>query len=94
MLARAVSRPCYVAAVKRDPVGDRLPRRRVDLRTLPPWAQYAIALIVVAAVGGLAWLVGRGRPTPSWFHGVIPVLGWIGVAALIYLAVRQMMKKR
>jgi hypothetical protein len=51
-------------------------------------------LAVVALVGGLAWLVGRGRPTPSWFQGVIPILGWIGVAALVYLAVWQLLKKR
>ncbi len=94
MLARAMSGPCYVASVKRGRGDGRLPRRRVDLRTLPPWAQYTIALAVVAVVGGVAWLVGRGRPTPSWFQGVIPILGWIGVAALVYLAVWQLLKKR
>jgi len=66
----------------------------VDLRTLPPWAQYGIALIVVAVVGGLAYLAGRGRPTPSWFTGLFPVLGWIGVAALVYLVVWQILKRR
>jgi hypothetical protein len=80
--------------VKRGPIDGRPPRRRVDLRILPTWAQYLIALIVVAAVGGVAWLVGRGRPTPSWFQGLFPVLGWIGVAALLYLAVWQILKKR
>jgi len=80
--------------VKRDPTDGRIPRRRVDLRTLPPWAQYGIALIVVAVVGGLAYLAGRGRPTPSWFTGLFPVLGWIGVAALLYLVVWQILKRR
>jgi len=51
-------------------------------------------LIVVAVIGGAAWLIGRGRPTPSWFQGAVPVLGWIGVAALAYLVVRQIIKKR
>ncbi|HEY8735630.1 MAG TPA: hypothetical protein VIO62_01155 [Candidatus Dormibacteraeota bacterium] len=80
--------------MKRGPGDGRVPRRRVDLGTLPAWAQYLIALIVVAVIGGAAWLIGRGRPTPSWFQGAIPVLGWIGVAALAYLVVRQIIKKR
>ncbi len=80
--------------MKRDPTDGRPPRRRVDLRTLPPWQQYGIALIVVAVVGTIAYLAGRGNPTPSWFTGLFPVLGWIGVAALVYLVARQIIKKR
>ena len=52
-------------------------RKRVDLRTLPPWAQYAIALVVVAVVAGIAYAVSDPQASPA----VVPVSAV--VAALI-----------
>jgi 4-hydroxybenzoate polyprenyltransferase len=59
----------------------RQSRRRVDLRRLPRWQQYVIALTVTAAVVAAAWLVGRGEPVPGWVSGwLVPALGWLVLA--------------
>lgn len=60
---------------------DPTPRRRVDLRRLPRWQQYAIALAVTAAVVVAAWLVGGDEPVPGWVSGIlVPALGWLVLA--------------
>lgn len=52
------------------------PRRKVDLRRLPGWAQYVIALSVVAVVVTAAWIVGGDRPVPVWItRYLVPALG-------------------
>jgi hypothetical protein len=66
------------------------PRRRVDLRRLPRWQQYAIALGVTAVVVVAAWLVGGDEPVPAWVSEVlVPALGWLALAIIAgALAVR------
>ena len=65
-------------------------RRRVDLRRLPRWQQYVIALGVTAVVVVAAWLVGGDEPVPAWASGIlVPALGWLALAILAgALAVR------
>jgi hypothetical protein len=56
-------------------------RRRVDLRRLPRWQQYVIALTVTAGVVAAAWLVGGDEPVPAWASGwLVPALGWLVLA--------------
>jgi len=63
-------------------------RRGINLRALPVWLQYAIALVVIALVVSLAWLVGRDRPVPGWLtHRFIPALGWVYLALCVYLII-------
>jgi peptidoglycan/LPS O-acetylase OafA/YrhL len=69
---------------------DPTARRRVDLRRLPRWQQYAIALAVTAAVVVAAWLVGGDEPVPAWVSELlVPALGWLVLAIVAgALAVR------
>jgi len=62
---------------------DMPPRKRVDLKRLPRWLQYAIALAVTAVVVALAWQTGKDRPVPGWIQDyLVPALGWIGLILL------------
>jgi peptidoglycan/LPS O-acetylase OafA/YrhL len=74
--------------MSRDPAPT--PRRRVDLRRLPRWQQYALALAVTAAVVVAAWLVGGDEPVPAWVSELlVPALGWLVLAIVVgALAVR------
>jgi hypothetical protein len=80
------------------PGGDPTDRRPLDLRRLPRWLQYVIALAVVALVVAAAWAFGGDRPVPSWITGfVIPALGWLYVGLFIYFvlhAVASRLAKR
>ena len=66
-------------------------------RRLTP-SQYAVALLVVAAISAMAWLSAGGRPAPAWITGrLIPVLGWLYLvllAARIVVAVRRRRDRR
>jgi hypothetical protein len=69
-------------------------KNTVNLRTLPTWLKYLISLTVIALVVGAAWMVGGGRPAPRWIlHGLIPVLGWIYLALVVYLIVYHVVKR-
>ena len=58
---------------------------QVDLRRLPSWLQWALALAIVAAVVTLAWFVGGDQPVPAWASDqLVPALG---VAWLVLLAI-------
>ena len=72
------------------------PRRRVDLRRLPRWQQYALALAVTAAVVVLAWLVGGDEPVPAWVSELlVPALGWLVLAVVAgALAMRLLRRLR
>lgn len=66
-----------------------------DLRRLPVWLQYLVALSVIAVVAAAAWLVGRDRPVPHWVtHGIIPVLGWVYIAFAAYWVVSRILRWR
>jgi hypothetical protein len=69
---------------------DPTPRRRIDLRRLPRWQQYAIALGVTGAVVVAAWLVGGDEPVPAGVSEIlVPALGWLVLAIVAgALAVR------
>jgi len=70
------------------------PGDRIDLRRLPAWLQYTIALAVVAVVAGLAWLVGRDDPLPDWMTGaLIPALGWLYIVLFIIAIVIRLTRK-
>jgi peptidoglycan/LPS O-acetylase OafA/YrhL len=76
---------------RRDPSNPgRQTRRRIDLRRLPRWQQYALALAVTAAVVVAAWLVGGDEPVPAWVSELlVPALGWLVLAIVAgALAVR------
>lgn len=61
------------------------PRRRIDLkRVLPPWAQYALAIVVAALVMTMAWRVGRnatGQPllTPLF----LAIWKWVALTVVV-----------
>src|ERR1044071_1714888 len=78
----------------------RPPRERVDLRTLPVWLQYTISLVIVALVLGivlLSWQSGSG-PDPVWLEFinrfVVPIAGWLGLAAFAFLLIRRLRRRR
>lgn len=72
-----------------------MPDEPIDLRRLPVWLQYLIALSVVALVGGAAWLVGRDRPVPLWItHYLVPALGAIYLLLLVARLVRWARRRR
>jgi hypothetical protein len=61
-------------------------RIRVDLKKLPTWKQYVIAIVVVTIVVVTAWMVGRNRPVPTWLnHYLVPFAGWFGIFAIACL---------
>lgn len=70
-------------------------RRRVDLRTLPVWLQYLIALTVAAMVMAAAWLVGRDEPVPYWIKNyLVPALGWIYLLLLAIVIIDWLRKRQ
>ena len=82
-------------------MSDGPPRReRVDVRTLPVWAQYTIAsaivLFVVLAVLH-SWQSGSG-PDPVWLDIInrffVPIAGWIGIAAFAFLLFRRLRRRK
>jgi hypothetical protein len=47
-------------------------------------AQYAVPLVVLAAVSAFVWLASGGRPAPAWVTGgPLPVLGWLYLVLLV-----------
>jgi hypothetical protein len=63
-------------------------RSRADLRRLPTWARYAIALAVLAMVLAVVLLVrpdARTAGIPTWYLVVVRI-GAVGLFA--YLAIR------
>ena len=69
-------------------------RKRVDLRVLPPWQQYAIALAVTGVVVALAWQVGHARATPHWITAwLVPALGWIGLFLIVTGVIARVLRK-
>lgn len=72
-----------------------MPDQPIDLRRLPTWLQYLIALSVVALVGGAAWLAGRDRPVPFWItHYLVPALGVIYLVLLVARLARWAWRRR
>ena len=72
-----------------------MPRKKVDLRTLPLWLQYLIALVVVGAVVGLALVVGRDRPIPFWIKDYLtPMLGVAAILVFTYKLAVWLKRKR
>jgi len=71
-----------------------LERRRIDLKRLPRWLQYVIALTVTAVVVALAWHVGKDRPVPHWIQAyLVPALGWVGLILLVTGVLAWVLKK-
>jgi hypothetical protein len=69
--------------------------RRVDFRTLPSIVQWAIALLVVALVACLAWLVGRDDPVPGWISKeVIPAIAAVYLALGGWWLVRRVLRRK
>lgn len=69
--------------------------KRFDLKSLPKWQQYGIAILVVAAVVTLAVISRGDRPPPRWLvEGLIPVLGWIYLALLAIVLIRYFLNRK
>lgn len=75
-------------------------RERVDVRKLPVWQQYALAVGIVLVVLGLvllSWQSGRG-PDPAWTDFLdrffVPYAGFIGTAALVFVVARYVLRRR
>jgi hypothetical protein len=74
--------------------GDGLSRKRVNLKTLPAWLQYLIALAVIAAVAAAAWIVGKDKAIPSWITNyLIPILGWSYIVLALCVIVSGFLKR-
>lgn len=74
--------------------GNGPPRIRVDLRRLPVWQQYAIALAVTGVVVAFAWQVGHTRVTPHWITAwLVPALGWIGLFLIVTGVIARVLRK-
>ena len=70
-------------------------RISVDLKRLPRWLQYVIAVSVTAVVVALAWHVGKDRPVPHWIQAyLVPALGWIGLILLVTGVLARLLGKR
>jgi hypothetical protein len=73
----------------------RPPRRRVDLRLLPPLARTALALLVIVAVSLAAWWTGRDDPVPPFITNVlVPLLGWLWLALAAFAFVSWWRRRR
>ncbi len=69
--------------------------KNIDLRKLPAWLQYVIALSVVGIVVPAAWIVGRDQPVPSWITTkLIPALGWLYLVLFVYVILHRWFQKR
>lgn len=69
-------------------------REKIDLKTLPPWIQYLIAIITAIIVFALAWQVGKDKPIPDWIQNyIMPNLGWVGIVLLGYFFTRWVVNK-
>lgn len=70
-------------------------RIRVDLRRLPGWLRYTIALIVVAVVVALAVTVGGDTEVPGWVSKIlIPALGVIVLLVVADGIIRAVRRRR
>jgi hypothetical protein len=76
------------------------PRRRVDLRALPTWAQYAVALGVVLLVLLAVWLSWQSgnSPNAAWQdvinRAIVPIAGWIGIAAFAFVLIWRVRRRK
>ncbi|MDT5062506.1 MAG: hypothetical protein QOH63_2965 [Acidobacteriota bacterium] len=79
---------------KREALFNSMTKNKIDLRTLPRWLQYVIALTVVAIVTIAAWLVGRNRPIAYWItHYLIPILGVSYIVLFTFVILRRVRKQ-
>lgn len=85
-----------ISVTDRKPIHtrDKDGRHRVDLRQLPPFPRYALAVAVVIFVLGLVVRVGGGDRFSS--EDVAPFVPWVGgaVIVLVVLAVGLVWKGR
>jgi hypothetical protein len=74
--------------------GMAVSENNIDLRKLPKWLQYVIALSVVAVVVAVAWLVAGDRGAPEWVTRYLaPVLGVLYLVLLAVAIVRRVRRK-
>lgn len=70
-------------------------RKRVNLRALPVWIQYLIAIPIVAFVFAAAWFVGRSEPIPLWItEYLVPLLGVLYIILLLVVVIRRILGKK
>jgi hypothetical protein len=68
----------------------------MNLRRLPTWQQYLIALSITAFVVIVAWLVSHGAPTPAstWIeHTLAPILGWLFIILVLCFIIGRIIKR-
>jgi hypothetical protein len=63
-------------------------RYRINLRKLPLWSRYAIAVAVAGIVMYFAWHVGHTRPTPAWLREALPFWLIAGPLLLVFFLAR------
>lgn len=76
-------------------LGSKRPARRVDLHRLPMWLQYALALLTVVVVGGLALASADGDEGPSWLTDTAPpILGVLAIAVAVGMLLARLLRGR
>lgn len=71
---------------------DKDGRHRVDLRQLPPFPRYAIAIAVVIFVLGLAVRIGGGDQVST--EDVAPFVPWVGGAVIMLVVVALWLQRK
>lgn len=71
---------------------DKDGRHRVDLRQLPPFPRYALAIAVVIFVFGLVVQVGGGDRFSA--EDVAPFVPWVGGAVIFLVALALLLRLR
>jgi hypothetical protein len=70
-------------------------RDPIDLKKLPIWMQYTIALSLTAIVVFVAWMVGGDKPVPVWLTKYfIPALGWLYIVLFSCLIISRLFKQK
>ena len=71
-------------------------RKRINLRTLPLWQQYLIALSITVFVVTIAWLVSRGVPSSTSSrieYTLAPILGWLFIILVLCLILGRFIRR-
>ena len=76
-------------------------REQVDLRrSLPVWAQYAVALgiVLLVFVAVIVYWQAGNQPNPVWqdviTRAFVPIAGCIGIAAFAFVLLSRLRRRR
>jgi hypothetical protein len=71
---------------------DKDGRHRVDLRNLPPFPRYALAIAVLVFVLGMVVRVGGGERFSA--EDVAPFVPWVGGAVIVVVLVALVLRSK